>query len=299
VTYPKDCKDANDVLMAHGVGAVALLMDEARPIVPKKLVKFSDIPMDNRVSYGVGWAGLEDHMRLRSPELVIFTGAAGSGKSQFALNIGANLARIHGLKGAILQFEDHPERNREDLLTYATAWRQEIERPDVWVDTMFRTIAPAEVTGADERYTLEWLTNTIREAARVHGCKWVCIDPWNEVEHLWGLNENESAYTNRALAELKSLARLLQITLMIVTHPSKSGAVKTEVSEISLYDVAGSAAWKNKADHGVILIRQEGTNDVYVKVDKVKDHRRMGFPGTVRMRFNPRTASYDYLGKGI
>lgn len=299
LTYPEGCKDANDVLMKHGIGGLAKLRDGARPVVPRKLVTFADIPMDNRQSYVVGWGGLDEHIRLRSPELVIITGASGSGKSQFALNVGANLARLHELKGALLQFEDHPERNREDLVLYAKAWANEIGDPEQWVSTMFRTIAPPEVTGDDERYTLGWLTETIREAARAHDCKWVVIDPWNEVEHLWGRSENESAYTNRALAELKSLARLLQIMLIVVTHPNKFGAVKTDINEMTLYDAAGSAAWRNKADHGIIMVRAEGSNDVYVKIDKVKDHRRMGFPGIVTMRFNPRHASYEFVRKGI
>lgn len=298
LTYPEGCKDANDVLKKHGIGGLGILRDGAKPVVPHKLVQFADIPINERESYGVGWAGVEQHMKLRAPELMIVTGNAGSGKSQFVLNIGANLARIHGLKGAILQFEDHPERNHEDLLAYAAAWKSEIPDPSVWVNDMFRTIAPSEVTGKDENYTLEWLSNTIREAARVHDCKWVVIDPWNEVEHFWGGSENESAYTNRALAELKSLSRMLQIILIIVTHPSKSGAAKGDIKDLTLYDVSGSSAWKNKADHGVIVQRQETPFEVLIKIDKVKDQQRMGFPGTVRMRYNKKNASYEYLGKG-
>ena len=299
LTYPDDCKDTNDVLVKYGVGALAGLLEDAKPMAPTGLVRFSEIPMDNRRSYTVGWTGLDAHMRLRAPELFVLVGNAGSGKSQFALNIGANLARVHGLKGAILQFEDNPERSRKDLLTYAQTWSSQIADPAKWVDRMFRTIAPAEVTGKEVNYQLKWLHNTIVNAARVHSCKWVIVDPWNEIEHNWN-GSNEAAYTNQALAQLKSVSRLLQIILIVVTHPGKAGAAKAEnPSEMTLYDVAGSSAWKNKADHGVILIRpSDSSNDVIVKIDKVKDHERMGVPGIVKMRFNERHASYEYLGKG-
>lgn len=297
LTYPDDCKDANDVLMKYGGDGMAALEKGARPIVPPQLVPLTDIPVDNRRSYGVGWAGLEDHMLFRIPELVVLTGNAGSGKSLFALNLGANLARIHGLKGALLQFEDHPERNLGHLLTYAEAWKAEIPDARAWVTNMFRSIAPMEISDNDEGYTFEWIKMRMREAVLVHGCKWIIIDPWNEIEHNWAKGDNESLYTNRALAQLKAQARRLQIILIVVTHPGKQGAAKTDVSDITLYDVSGAAAWKNKADHGIILMRQEGSTEVFVKVDKVKDHDRMGEPGIVRMRYNRRHASYEYVGK--
>lgn len=297
LTYPEGCKDANEVLMAHGSDGLVALLDGAKPIVPPQLVPFTDIPMDNRKSYGVGWAGLEDHCLLRSPELVVLTGNAGSGKSMFALNLGANLARIHKLPGAILQFEDHPERNFGHLLTYAEAWKAEIPDGKAWVKRMFRTILPMESGTDDEGYNFHWLQSRLKEAVQVHGCRWVIIDPWNEIEHIWAKGENESLYTNRALAQLKALSRKLQIILFVVTHPGKQGAAKTDVGDITLYDVSGAAAWKNKADHGIILIRQEGSTEVFVKVDKVKDHDRMGQPGIVRMKYNKRHASYEYIGK--
>lgn len=298
LTYPEGCKDANDVLMKHGAQGLGELLDGAKPIVPPQLVALTDIQVDNRRSYGCGWAGLEDHLLFRMPELVVLTGNAGSGKSMFALNLGANLARIHGLKGAILQFEDHPERNLGHLLTYAETWKAEIPNARDWVARMFRSIAPMEPTANDdEGYTFDWIKNRMREAVQVHGCRWVIIDPWNEIEHIWAKGDNESLYTNRALAQLKAQARRLQIILFVVTHPGKQGAAKTDVGEITLYDVSGAAAWKNKADHGIILMRQEGSTEVFVKVDKVKDHDRMGEPGIVRMRYNKRHASYEYIGK--
>lgn len=297
LTYPEGCKDANEVLMKHGQDGLVALLDDAKPIVPPQLVSLTDIPMDNRKSYGVGWAGLEDHCLLRMPELVILTGNAGSGKSMFALNVGANLARIHGLKGAILQFEDHPERNLGHLLTYAEAWKAEIPNGREWVAKMFKSISPLESAFEDQGYTLKWLQARLKEAVLIHGCRWVIIDPWNEIEHNWSSGENESLYTNRALAQLKALSRKLQIILFVVTHPGKQGAAKTDVADITLYDVSGAAAWKNKADHGIILIRQEGSTEVFVKVDKVKDHDRMGQPGIVRMKYNKRHASYEYIGK--
>jgi len=278
------------------------LIADARPIVPDRLVSFSDIPSRAELPrYSSGWTGLDQHLMIVPPELIVVTGTPGSGKSQFTLALGANLARMHGLKGAILQFEDKPDRNRNDLLRYARSWEGQgiTGTPAAWVDRMFKTIAPAEDDDGAVDFNLEWLRATIEEAACRHEAKWVLVDPWNEVEHVWRVNETETGYTNQALRELKRLTRRYQIALIIVTHPSKAGGTNKGIDEMSLYDISGSAAWKNKADHGIIVARESPTAvETYIKVDKSKDFKTMGHPGVVRMQFAPERASFAFLGSG-
>lgn len=299
VTYPEGCKDANDVLVKFGADALSDILADAKPIVPNRLVTFDDIPSRaDQQRYTSGWAVLDKHLVLVPPELVVVTGPPGSGKSQWTLAWCANLARVHGLKGAILQFEDQPDRNREDLLKYARIWhRQEkgriVDRPEVWLNKMFRTVSPSESDDLDNEMDLKWLQAAIEEAATRHDCKWILIDPWNEVEHVWKVNENETTYTNAALRELKRMARRFQIAIIIVTHPSKSGGQHTRIEDFSLYDVSGSNAWKNKADHGIIVFREDQTaTRTFVKIDKSKNHRLMGRPGIVTMDFDPEHATF-------
>jgi twinkle protein len=306
VKYPEGCKDANDVLVKHGESALQDMIDDATPVVPSRLVPFSAIPSRAaRQRYSIGWGpDVDKHIMIVPPELFVVTGTPGAGKSQWTLAMCANLARLHGLKGAILQFEDQPDRNRKDLLAYAGSWKDQEkggikEEPEKWVDRMFLTIAPAEDADGDVDFDLDWLRGTIEEAATRHNCKWVLIDPWNEVEHAWKINETETAYTNKALRELKRIARRLHIALIIVTHPSKSGGSHKSVGEMSLYDISGSAAWKNKADHGIIISRETPTSeDTHVKIDKSKNFITMGYPGVVRMRFDARRASFSFVGVG-
>jgi len=310
VTYPAGCKDANDVLMRHGTEALVDLIADAKPFVPNRLVRFSDIPSRaDAPRYSSGWPGLDSHLMLVPPELVIVTGSPGAGKSQWALALVANLARLCGLKGAILQFEDNPERNRRDLFRYARSWSNQDRldmpngihgEPVAWVDMMFRTIAPSESLDESEDFNLVWVRSAIEEAACRHDAKWVLIDPWNEIEHVWRINETETAYTNQALRELKRLARRYRIILIVVVHPTKGGAMSKGIADLSLYDCSGSAAWKNKADHGIIVYREDqAAADTHIKIDKSKDYWLMGKPGVVRMRFAPDRASFDFVGYGL
>src|SRR5262249_25618493 len=115
VIYPEGCKDANEVLQKygeeHGCELLQDMIVNAKPLVPSKLVKFSEIPEVQRKAYRAGWHELEDHLKIVRPEFMVITGPPGDGKSQFALSLGANLAYFHEWPGAVIQFEDDVERN--------------------------------------------------------------------------------------------------------------------------------------------------------------------------------------------
>ena len=307
VVYPDDCKDANDVLVKHGAARLLECVETAKPMVPNRLVPFGDIPQTGTGEvYGSGFKGLDEGMGFSFviPELVIVTGEPGSGKSELTAIIGANLANYHSLPGAILQFEDRTVRVRETLIRYAmsnvSTCEDNRQAAKDWVDRWFRTIEPDQNLDLDQDYSLAWLTETIREARVRHGCRWVVIDPWNELEHVFDKNKNEASYTNDALRKLKRLARAHQILLFVVAHPSKEGGQKKEIVDMDLYGISGGAAWNNKADHGIIVHRPDKSkNDVYVKVSKSKDHLVMGKPGICRMQYMPATGQYRYVGMGV
>lgn len=306
VTFPDGCKDANDVLMKHGSAALLEAIESARPMVPNRLCAFSELPERGTGEvFQSGFKGLDEGLSFSFviPELVVITGQPGSGKSEFSAIMGANLANYHQLPGAILQFEDRTVRVRETLIRYAMTnvagceYRQQARE---WVDRWFRTIEPDQNLADEADYTLEWLLTTIREARVRHGCRWVIIDPWNEIEHIWDRSKSEAVYTNDALRKLKRVARAHQIILMIVAHPSKEGGRQQDIQDMDLYGISGAAAWANKADHGIIVHRPDkAKEDVYVKVAKSKDHSVMGRPGITRMKYLIASGQYRYVGMGV
>ena len=303
VTYPVGCKDANAVLQDHGSSVLQDILADAKPIVPNRLVPFSEIPSrEDATRYSSGWSEFDHHFKVIPPQLIIVTGKPNHGKSQWVLALVANLARLWGLRGAILQFEDNPERNRLDLLRYAKAWANQErsgikEEPKAWVDRMFRTISPNEDIEDTNDFNLAWLHAAIEEAATRHDCKWVVIDPWNEVEHMWGRQDTEATYLNRALRQLKRITRRYQIALIIVAHPTKEGGKSKTIEDADLYDINGGAVWNNKADLGVIVWADNTSlTDRTVKVAKSKDFVRMGRPGMVQMTFEPHNATFCCRG---
>ncbi len=235
VTYPEGCKDANEVLVRHGAEALQDALLNAQPMVRDKLVSFKDLPeMQEIVEYPV-WPELSEHLRINIPELMIVVGAPGAGKSIWALNLVAQLAETYEMPGAVLQFEDQPRRNYNDLVRFKLRGIKEptvsdIGAAQIWVDEMFRTIAPADLLGDDEEdYTFKWLRDAIWEAVKRHGARWVLIDPLNEIEAAWGVNETETRYTNEMLRQIKRMARTFDILVIIVVHPTKSAGQERDI----------------------------------------------------------------------
>ena len=62
----------------------------------------------------------------------------------------------------------------------------------------------------------------------------------------------------------------------------------------SLYDIAGSANWANKADLGVVVHRDwtEGSSDVEIYVKKVR-FKAVGRVGMVRLKYDRATGTYS------
>ncbi len=293
--YPSGCKDPNDVLVQHGPEALVACVHAALALVPNSLVAWSDLPeREEQVALSSGWRSLDKHLMLTFPELVVVTGRPGSGKSRWSLAWVQNLARLHGVRSAYLALEDSANRIKRHALAYAVAFAgTEVANPVTgelmsigkgnevaWLDAHLRLIGPA-VTQDDVR-GLSWLFEIIKEAACKHNCRILVIDPWNEIEHMWGRGATEGEYIGQALRDIKRLARRYGMTVIVVAHPDKSAGRNESIDDMTLYSISGGAHWKNKADGGIIVAQETGENgatgNTVIKVDKRKDWDVMGMP---------------------
>lgn len=289
VTWPVGCKDANDVLLRHGAEVLRQVLADAKPMRPGHLVKPSDIPPTAaQITYSSGWAFLDKHLMFVRPELVIVTGEPGHGKGQFLRCLALKLAVAHGWRTALLTPEDPAYRLKRDMRTFRmpryAGPEQQREAID-WIDNHFRISRPPE----DVDLTLDVVVKEMESAALHHDCQAFILDPWNEVSHAFRRGETETLYIDRVLRELKQKARRYNLVLIIAAHPTKLPDDK----KANLWSISGSAAWRNKADHGIILVRaNEHSREVELIVEKCKDHATMGVPGRLWLEFN--SAQCDY-----
>lgn len=291
VTYPVGCKDANDVLRDIGDQGVRDLIAKAKPIRPGYLVKPSDIPpRASNITYSSGWAALDPHFMIERPELMVVTGVPNHGKGQFIRCLTFNLARAHGWRTAYLAQEDPAHRIKRDMRRFALnqapyASKQQQDEAMEWIDQHFRIAQMPE----DEPVTIEMVEAEMESAVLHHDCQVFVLDPWNEVEHKMQKGELETDYVGRTLRRLLRKVRRLNTLMIIAAHPTKlSGDEKPD-----LYKISGSANWKNKCQHGVIIHKpSKHSNSVEITVEKSKDWEAMGCPGSIWMDFNRDKCDY-------
>ncbi|MCJ2019447.1 toprim domain-containing protein [Methylobacterium sp. E-065] len=288
VTYPDGCKDLNDVLMQHGSAEVNRLIVQAKPYPVSGLYKLSEFPAEPPLRpASTGWPDLDRNLLVYHPALMVVTGFANAGKSTWANQLVAQLAWKHGWRCAIASFEMRVKPFVTDMLAASYVqqpkpWTTgDIAESNRWLEESFLFIAPDPER--EEDTDLAWLIEKAEAAVIRHGIRVLLIDPWNELEHNRKKDETVTDYTGRALRALKLFARRFDCLVIIVAHPSK-GAVNKKPDELSLYDIADTANFANKADLGVIVARRGEATSVYVR--KVRYQPETGLPGEVVMVFD-------------
>ena len=129
VTWPDGCKDANDVLIAHGEGVVAQCINAAKRIDPPggTISGFSDMPpMSSQRVLKIGSDPFDRIIALEIGELSIWTGLPGNGKSTLATWVADEVSMHEKIRVGNIGFETHPYRVRDQLARSHThkSWRE-------------------------------------------------------------------------------------------------------------------------------------------------------------------------------
>jgi twinkle protein len=162
-----------------------------------------------------------------------------------------------------------------DLIARADEW---IERNFVFLDT-----DPTGTGDSDENFDLEWIIERATDAVLRDGIRALVIDPWNEIEHAKGKMESVTDYVSRGIRMLKRFARLYGVMVIVVAHPTKDVGKDGRHRTVTLYDIEGSAAWFNKADHGVIVERRGNVTTVHIQKVRFEES---GIVGSYVMKFD-------------
>lgn len=296
LTYPmtrrdlgrERCKDLNEVLQEYGRDGVVKTVERAQFIRVEGVYKMSELPpLPPQTIYDIGFGLLSENYRMRLGDLTVITGVPGFGKTSFVNDLCCRVAKAHDLKIAWGSFEQAPQRDhrralRSWYLEKLPKHMDDDDRADAdrWIDEHHVFIMP----GDEDDPTLDWLLTCMEGAVVQHGAKVIVIDPWNELQHDRDRGESETEYTGRAIKTLKRFARVFQVHLIVVAHPSKLQKVNGKYQMPSLYEINGSANWYNKADIGMVVHR-ETKDTTIIKVAKSRYHDIIGRPGEVEMEF--------------
>jgi twinkle protein len=297
IEYPEGSKDLNDVLLSYGQTAVTSIIHAAKAYPVKGLYRLEDFPEPPpTTALSVGIPGLEDYFQLTLGTFSVISGWAGHGKTSLLMRMLANLMQ-RGVNVALGSFETLPrpilERRMRACLYGVGEHGPKANGPGPADELLAKRLSVIAHTARDEdtELDLEYIIELAKVAVLRDGVRLLVLDPWNEIEHKRGTDETETEYTGRAIRMLKRFAVNYECAVWLVAHPRKphsDGSPKPP----SLYDLAGSAHFANKADYGLIIHRDDmGGTQIDARVVKV----RMGLPGKPgRVRLNWDQSLSDY-----
>ena len=309
VTWPENCKDANDVLMRHDSSVLRECIETAKPYPIEGILLVSDLAGDVMQLYleglpggmSTGWDSVDAHYTVRPGELTIVTGIPSHGKSQFLDALAVNLAREHGWHIGICSPENLPaERHLAKLAEQYTGWpfregptprmsRDELIEALNWLHEHFIFVAP------EEALTIPALLTKAASLVSRHGIRGFVVDPWNEFEHTRPNGYTETEYISQSLGKIRRFARTHGVHVWLVAHPQKLYRQEDNSYPIPTpYDISGSAHWRNKADNCLTIWRDENEPDSPVKlyVQKIR-FREVGKVGLVELRWNKVNGQYN------
>ena len=298
VTWPKGCKDANDVLLEHGPEAVVLAINGAKQVDPPGglITGFSDLPpRPERALWKLHWTEFDRLLAFRSREISVLTGTPGAGKTTFMTWLCHQLVNQHELRIGLGLFETDPAEVLDHLFRLnAGCPRGDLlagKEADIIkkLDRHYRLFHRVEE--GEQMHGMAWLKKMVHKLAARDGCNLIVIDPWNELEHLLEPGESVTNYTNFALMRMRQWADRYDIHIVILVHPRKMQDGRAPLG----YDIADSAAFANKPGMGWTVHLEEDDKGEHVSLINWKVRSRQGTgcrPGKMKMTFDENAMSY-------
>lgn len=313
VTWPGECKDANDVLRSFGAETLRECIDLAVPLPIEGV--FSVLDLSGKIQHlyehgwekgtDTGWVEVDRFYTVRPGEFTVITGMPNSGKSNWLDALLVNLSTEQGWQFALFSpenqpLEDHMGRMMEKYarLPFARGptLRMNQETKDAaerWLSEHMYWILPDD----DAQWTIKTVLDSAKALVLRKGIRGLVIDPWNELEHVLPPGITETIYIGQVLRQVRQFARRHSVHVWVVAHPQKMYREDGKYPVPTLYDISGSANWRNKADNGIVVWR-DFANDhlpVEIHVQKIR-FRQIGRIGMAKLQYDKVTQTYSDLG---
>ena len=297
----------------NDLGALALqtLIDTAHPFPVAGIHELEEIDDQFEILYetglspgaATGWPSMDTHYTVKPGQWTVVTGIPGHGKSSWLDALLVNLASMHGWRFGMFSPENQPiERH------FASLMEKKLKKPfskgptprispaekdktKKWLNDKFKIILPTD----DGLWTLESVLKLARILVYRYGIRGLVIDPWNELDHSVRPNQNETTYISECLTKVRRFARLYDVHVWVVAHPTKLEKKSDQKYPVATpYDISGGAHWRNKADNAISVYRNvnepdDDVSDVYVQKIRFKE---IGSLGRVSLRSDRASGYY-------
>ena len=304
-------KDANECLVQFGPDVLATYLSNPTPFPVEGIYTGEDMIPElldayrNDVVKGVDFGPqlLSAHYRVDVGKMSIVTGIPSHGKSTVIDQMLMWLAIRHDWAFSIFSPEQVPlDKHQRNLIEMYSGkcfsqhfqprmTEAEMLTANRWVSERFSFILPEEPS-------IESILDKARIEVFRRGVRGIVIDPWNELEHSRPRHFSETEYISDALSRFRRFARNHRVHLWLIAHPTKMRRNEDGSEPIpTLWDISGSAHFRNKADIGVTVWRDVPAKDNKVQVHITKMRwQDDGDVGAVRFAYDPSNKRLIELG---
>jgi twinkle protein len=310
VEWPEGTKDANEVLLKFGAEKLKEFIQNAKPVPIVGLIEASNLKTNIHDIYenghqpgeSPGTDALSHYYTVKPGQMSIVTGIPSSGKSAWVDWVMYSLAKNSHWKFGVCSPENYPiEEHIIKLIELRSGKafygnnklsKQKVDDNLSWVNEHFYFLAQEEEV---KDWSIKGVLDMAKALVKRKGINGLVLDPWNEFDHTRTNGMSETEHISRSLSEIRQFARNYNCHVWVVAHPFKLRKLESGDYPVpTLYDIAGSAHFYNKADMGVSISRdpKNPTLPVTIAVQKVR-FKRCGVVGEHLMTYDFANNRYD------
>ena len=315
VNFPEGIKDANQMLVELGPIKLEECLKNSVPypvegiftVDSEKGYMLDVFHNGKKKGLTTGYRILDNHYKLRTSELDVWTGVPGSGKTMMAMQIMLNASVLYGWKWGVFSPENYPVGDLFDVLAEMyigntsdmdkdkRMTEYEYETAINFLNEHFYAIYP------EDDFSLDNVLSKFKHLVMRYGIKGCLLDPFNQLDHEFK-GKDETTYIGECLTKIRRFEQVNDLKFIVIAHPRKMDKDDTGLhyKMPTAYDISGSQNWFNKADN-VVCIHRNNPQDTFdtsvrVNIQKVKFQKLVGIPGEQLLKFDRRSNRYLDLG---
>ena len=299
----KECKDANEYLIAHGKDALRNLVTIARPVPLENVSTLKDVEEDLKdfvkngfkPGYQIGLKNFDKIFSTYTGQFITVTGIPSSGKSDFVDQMVVGYNTNYNWKTAFASPENQPTYLHAHKLM-RKVWQDMPSPGDIgssrWKQVSEHVNDNFYFIDMD-KYDLESVLRKGAELVKRKGIKCLVIDPYNKVRDTRAVSDDVNRYTMDYLTKIEVFAKKYDVLVFIVAHPTKMMKGQDgKIEEPTMYNIKGGGEWYDASYHGLLVHRDYQAKNTKVKVLKVK-FQNLGENGAEAFfNWEPKSGSY-------
>jgi len=311
-----ESKDANDDLI-NGVLEKSINNKKKYPVsgtfsttdLIEKMIELHDNGLPSCITVkNKSFGNFNEIFKLMYGHLCISTGIPSHGKSNFTEWLVLNYLLENDIKASFFSPEHQPMELHMSTFVQKAIGKNyfydidgtprcsklEVMQFHDWAKQKLYLTSPEN----GEFATWDWIFEKFKEQIYSFGINIFVIDAWNKVEFTGNRSERENI--TKVLSRLTMFAQQNNVLIIVVAHPTKMKKENGVYEKPTLYDVSGSADFRNQAHDGYSIYRNFGEDTFTTFTNlKTKYSFQGDIGGAVEFEYHKPSGRYYYRGSNV